>query len=277
MKKEEEELKPIKVCKDQDPPFPKGKEKVIYRSSYIKNYFVCPKKYLLSTQLDHTIEITDMMRNGLIFEGYCLGWKSQELKSMAIGRKETNSGKQTSSLKDLIARADFVRPLFRGGVSYKRVYHDTKDYRIRGEIDFFGMFQFKGNEIKAIVDLKLTSDIERQWNYIDNKEELLQSVIYPYIVFKNTGKIYPFIYCITENKYDMPLVKLIKVTCTLDDFAWFEKQLHIIHSDLFYRANPDISTCLGSYNRRCSFIQYCTEGRNLVAQDWEIEYEMLKG
>lgn len=265
----------IVICEDIIPAFRKGREKPVYRSSSIKHYFVCPKRYLLS--LTKEKEWTDMIRNGLIFEGELLGWKSESLRARAIGKKRTKTGKETLALQALKARADFVRPLFILGEAYKLVYYDTKEWRLRGEIDFFGKINHKGEEVIAIVDVKLTSDMERQWNYIEHKEELLQSVCYPYLMWKRTGKIYPFIYLIVENKYDMPLVKTIKVTCSLQDFQWFEKKLSLVHNDLFYRANPDIATCLGSYNRRCDYIQYCQEGRLLVAQDWDLTYEQLKG
>lgn len=264
----------IIMSPDKIPEFRKGKEKVRFRSSNIKHYFVCPKKFMLSTTCE--IPLTDMMRNGLIFEGTVLGWKDENLREVAIGRKETKDGKKNESLIELEQRADYVRPLFLGGEAYKGIYIDTKDYRLTGEVDYHGWVNHKGNELFCLADLKYTSDIERQWNYLDQKEELLQSVIYPYIMYKKTGVILPFLYIIVENKYEFPLVKFIKITCELDDFLWLEKQIKHINSDLYYVARPDISTCLGSYSQRCSFLPYCTEGRNLVAQHWEIRFAQLK-
>jgi len=241
-------------------------DKKIFRTSYIKNYFTCPHKYLLSTQYE--LEQSDAMREGLLFEGYVFDKFKDNNEKELIGRKKEQT------INDIKEKADMVRPAFVGGEAFRKLEYDNGKYILQGEADFIGTILYKNAGLEAIADLKFTGDISI-WNEA-NFEQFMQAVTYPYLYFKETGKILPFVYFIIESKYKDPLIKVIKVNVTEDDFALLEEKLNAIFLDDFYPANPNYGTCIQGKWGRCNYLEHCPAGREFIAQSVELNFSDIK-
>jgi hypothetical protein len=242
------------------------KQKPVYRSSNLIHYFTCPQKYKLS--LEYPIEQNDAMREGLLFEGYVFGKFKEDNEKDLIGKKHTKT------IDEIKKKAEYVKPYFDKGEAFKLMKHETDEYILQGECDFVGTVNYQGEKIKAIADLKFTGDIHKNWEYL-TKEKCIQSALYPYLYFKITGERLPFIYIVVENKYNTPIVKLIKVETDDKDFEWIQNVIDKVHNDLFYYANVNIGTCINGYYGRCDFVESCKAGREFIAQPVIVNFGKL--
>lgn len=238
----------------------------IHQSNLV-NYFTCPQKYALS--YEHKIPQSDAMRDGLLFEGYLFGFKGgEETQKKLEGRKKPDT---LQWLKD---KADFVRPLFltdltAGAVLAGEAYVKLSYKDLEGEADFIGMFD---GELQ-IVDVKFTSDIETIWNQKTRKHEFLQSVFYPYMVYKNTKKILPFTYLLVENS-DSGLIKKIRIEVTKEDFRELETILEMVQDDCFLE--PNYNACFSFYGKvRCDYANHCPYFRKKIQETKKIKYSDL--
>lgn len=244
-------------------------DKPYYFSSFITHYLSCPKKYKLS--LEYPIEQSKAMREGLLFEGYVYGFENPETQKKLEGRMHTET------LDKLKAKATHVQKFFKLETckSFQNVSYENPLFGIGGQKDYEGEVLYNGFWVQCNADLKFTSDIEKYWNYRQNKLDYLQSLIYTYIDFKTGKGIVPFIYFIVENNdFVNPLVKMVKLNFKQSDFDILEEVLNNIHADCFYTANPQDYTCRANYGR-CDFMEYCSEGRNYIANNTEIEFSVL--
>lgn len=240
-----------------------------YRSSYIVNYFSCPQKYEQS--LKHPLEQNDAMREGLLFEGYVFDKFKENNEADLIGRKKP------ATIDAIKSKAAFVKPLFLGGEPFKKLFLDTPEYTISGEMDYIGTVMYEGKPVRAIADLKFTGNI-KIWDELlseNRKENFIQSILYPYLHFKTTGELLPFVYFVVENNYDNPLIKTIRIDCTEKDFEYIVDVINKIHNDDFFYANAGYGTCVNGKFGRCDFLEFCQAGRGFLADPIQIDFKHL--
>jgi len=240
-----------------------------YRSSNISHYFYCPKAYKLS--LEYQKEQSEAMREGLLFEGYVFGKFKEDNEKELIGRKRPDT------INLIKQKADLVKPLFIKGEPFRKLLLKTSDYTISGEADYVGTTLFQGKGIECIADLKFTGNM-KVWDdliSLARKEDFIQAFIYPYLFYKETGKVLPFIYCVIENNFDNPLIKQIKFNTSIADFKWVSEMIETIHQDDFYYSNANYGTCVSGKYGRCSYLEHCNEGRNFIAGEIEMSLNNL--
>lgn len=255
-------------------------DKPIYRSSYIKHYFQCPKKYMLSTQ--HEQERTEAMRDGLLFEGYLFGFKNND-------QEELEGRKKPATLEPLKKKAEYIKNLFNfEGESFKKIVIEMDDFILQGELDFAGKFTHpKKGRLTGIVDIKFTSSIEKIWNYKMSKADMFQSVMYPLLEMLesnqkelNFNEPLPFYYLVIENNnFEEPLWKLFPVIVTKQDLHWIWSRIKQIHNakELGYPAKDDPENCIGiyPYSGVCKYLEWCKEGRDMITLGNEIIFASL--
>lgn len=278
-------------------------------SSSIKHYYNCPHKFTLSRK--HKIEkSTDALTNGLLFEGYVFGFKDEpgysEFEIRGLGYNKDGSlskgkGKQDKTIQPIKESAEFIKTLFGDGESFVKLEYDGnyKNGLLKGEADFigdhwigyhlldanydlkdekirsFGRFEQPMIEKRVIADLKKTSDIYYLWN-IRSQKQVIQSIIYPYIWYKNTGEILDFVYTVFWDKSET-IFKQLYFRTTQETFDLAEKIIDELESDLFKRPDAEVSNCLGkgAFGSPCEFIEFCEFGRDLVASSDLIDITKL--
>jgi len=263
-------------------------EKPVYRSSNLIHYPACPKKYYLSTL--HDQKQTSAMRDGLLFEGYLFGFKSGEKE-----QKELEGSKKAVTLGQIRRIAEKVNDVFKfKGAKFNKYKIEFDDFILQGESDFRGHttnFVYSGEPVKGLVDIKFTADIDRNWNQRNSKPEYIQAPMYTFLELATEHQTsneltlfqkdpLPFYYLVIEKKYDEePLFALIPVKVTREDLKWLWNKILQVHNarEIGYIANDNYDNCLGigAYSGRCPYLQWCEEGRNLVAFNREVEFSQL--
>jgi hypothetical protein len=246
--------------------------KIALRQSHLKHYFDCPKKFGLS--LVYPIdESKDALREGCLFEGFLFGFKGDKDLDDLIGKKKDITIDRIKAHAEQVKAANFFSE---DGEKFCKRSLEGDSYTLNGEYDYVGIMPSFGGD-KFIADLKYTGDLIRIWESALenlNKKQFFQSVVYPYIEWRLTGQILPFIYIIVENKYDQAIIKTIKVTSTIADFMELEAMLTIIGNSSFLKANE--FACVSNFGRsRCEYLEHCPVGRYQVGQPLEIYFSDL--
>ena len=248
-------------------------DKPVYRQSEIVNFFECPKRFHLSRQFQQ--KATPAMDEGLLIEGLIFGFKDEAEKERIVGRKRDS----TLASYDQIVKA--IKPYFVEGQSFVKMRYEGPEWVLEGEADFIGTIQTIKGPIRAIGDLKFTKNIARIWDGKSSKREYLQSVFYPFIWWKTTGELLPFVYNVVENEKDLPadvppLVRQIFFMPTVREFEWVETLINTVNDALFYE--PNVNACYGGQfgNVRCPYLYFCTEGRKLIESSYEIDFNLLE-
>lgn len=242
-----------------------------YRQSNLKHYFDCPQKFFLSQQIPYG-EPSMPMRYGLIFENLVLGDKPNhdpnDWKKNVLGRIKPET------IAEIQSHADIVKPLFLEGAAFVDLELVKDEYKITGEADFIGRVKVDEYEVTGIIDLKYTGNIASEWLERRSKRDLLQSVVYPYLYWKATDVLLPFIYKVVENTSG--LVLTIVVDVNEEDFAWFEEFIEQVHKDMFYEALPSHDKCLGYKGRdKCQYLEHCPYGKQLIATTKTYNFSQL--
>lgn len=230
------------------------------------------------------------MREGQLFEGYLFGFKEDKDEKELVGRKKPET------IEFIKGHAQHVRPAFfregeLRGEAYKFISWEEERYIVRGECDFVGELDedylrevtlsatAKGLPRigRCIADLKYTGDISRVWDFKEAKEDYMQSVFYPYIWWKNTGELLPFVYVVVDSRYATPIVRAIEMRVTVADFQNFvEPLLKKAATDRWFYAKPSEENCLGGYGQsQCWFLEYCEWGRQLIGGLRKFEFNSL--
>ena len=236
------------------------------RQSAYACYLNCNRSFKICQEME--TPPSKAMIDGLIFEGLLLGWKSEEDKELC----HTKAGKLNAPAVRLQVLAEKVKRYFGTGVHHQRIEVGTTT----GEPDFIGQFKPEDQFIEAIVDIKLTKDINKIWDWKNRKEEYLQAVSYTWLHLKKTGEVLPFYYFVVEdNDYAEPIIRIIHMTVTEDDFKWFEHLVFTADNDIFLEPNSE--KCLGksSFDPRCRYLEKCEHGRSLVGGKRLIHFGQL--
>ena len=252
------------------------KPKPVFRQSQVQHYFKCPKMYKLSLEFGDEMEPSMAMRQGLIFERMVLGEKADHDEERF---KKEVYGKITAPTVEFIkTQANRAKEYFLAGDPFVPLLFETDKYIIKGEADFIGQILYEGDAIECIADLKYTSNIQDIWNNKDRKSDFLQASFYPYMLYKLTGKLLPFIYVIVENTFKDPLIKTIKINITDMEYSfnWLEKNLDEIINDIWFEPRANENNCVGYRGTgKCRFLEYCSDGRELISSPVDIDFERL--
>ena len=233
------------------------------RQYMLNNYLLCPRLFKLCQEFD--TKQTEAMLKGKIFEGLLFGFKSaEEEKELCL----TKSGKPKSCVPGYQVITEKLKHIFVKGEHHNRIFIQINDeYQMSFEPDYAGevLIEHLGELLRAIVDLKLTADIYKIWDWKSKKEDYFQACSYTWAVWKKTGEILPFYYFVVEdNDYETPIYRLIEVIITPADLEWFESLMYTAINDIFLE--PNVNHCLGAgkFDPRCRLLQHCDFGRNKV-------------
>jgi hypothetical protein len=254
-----------------------------YHQSNLKHYLRCPKMFALSLEFSPEFgsSTEDAMRDGNLFEGYTLGFKSDKDEATLIGRKKIET------IDKIKVHANFAKNIFTNKNHYVKLRHELPEYVLVGEADNIGKLNwellgkiFPGAiwEEETINDLKYTKSIDYgQVAGMESAYDYFQALQYVSINYLNTGKILPFIYLIVENNYTQPLLKMEKVFIHKTDIEQkFLPFVDKVHNDLFKQASPGFETCLGGkQGSRCWFLQFCEKGREFAGGYKTVEFAYL--
>lgn len=248
-------------------------QKPLFRQSSVQHYFKCPRKYKLYLTYKDFVEDRMAMRKGRIFETHVFGHKPGD--DVEDYQKSTIGKITAPTIKQIALQAEKAKKIFTVGDPFVKLKVEMDKFTAQGELDFLGRGYFEGEEIEAIWDLKYTANIDEFWNKKQRKEEFLQGIWYPWMLFQTTGKLLPFIYVIVESTYDDPLIKMIRVDVKENDFLWLIHQLNTVANDYFFEANVG-EGCMGYRGfGKCSMLEWCAEGREYIEQTIDIRFEDL--
>jgi len=232
--------------------------KPVIHQSNLKEFLLCPKKYKLS--IEKETETTEAQNLGLLTEGYLWGFKENNQEDLELGGRKKMTDARLRDVENCKRCAELVAPKFEaGGTPFVKIEYEHDLFILQGEIDYHG--------VTKLQDLKTTGDMNKVWAFMDwrgetihpTKEDLLQSIFYPYILWKNTEIIFPFEYIIIDLYYHV--IKSIVVEAKYRSFNWLENILINFISDPFFDANPKHENCLkNKYGAKCPYLQFCHEG-----------------
>lgn len=246
-------------------------QKPNFSPSSISTYNQCPHAKRLKDELNIKTEPSMAMREGLLFEGYLFGFKEGV-------QKNAEGSKKKDGLDFIKGQAEILAPVFKdGGQAFTWIESESKYWKLRGEIDYYGnvdtelLSKLCGKQIEpflsqAIVDVKYTNNIQKIWDAKTEREELLQSICYPYMVWKNLGEKVPFFYLLVDNQFQKPIIRVQQVLYTDYDFNYIERLLNAAASDIFLEPKISPDTCGGQkqYQSRCRYAEFCEYGRAYI-------------
>jgi len=216
------------------------------------------------------------MNNGKIFEACLFGYEDREdIKDLCF----TKAGKNNADMVRLKPLALKCRKYVPSEVHHQRLNLDCGDFILSGEPDYQGVLINPNNgEIyeDCNVDIKLTGDICKIWDWKQTKSDFFQSVSYTYLDYKLTGKKRRFFYLIVQDcDFEIPLIRIIEVTIKDSDLLWFEKLIMTASTDLF--CDPNKAECLGKsrYEPPCRWLENCEYGRDVIGGTHQIMFESL--
>lgn len=247
--------------------------KPVYRQSEIVNFFDCPKKFSLSRQFDQ--KSSAAMDEGLLIEGLVFGFKDESEKNRIIGRK------RESTLESYSQIVNAIKPHFVEGQAYVKIRYEGPHWILEGEIDYLGLLKTLKGVLRGIGDLKFTKRIDRIWDSKSRKQDFIQAAFYPFIIWKTTGEILPFVYFLFENEKDMPLdaAPISRQIFFMPDaqvFEWVESLINTVHNTIFFDANPNACSGGQFLNVRCPYLHFCSEGRRTIESGYEINFNLLE-
>ena len=267
-----------------------------YHSSNLIHYPFCKRKFYLS--MHHRQERTPAMRDGLLFESYLFGFRSDEIRRELEGRRLNKDGKerkltppQEAKLDNIKRKANYIKDKYQfEGEPFKKYIVEFDEFTLEGESDFVGKAIIDGEEWEGIIDTKFTSSISKNWNSRNSKGEFFQSVMYPMLelAIRHNGEIdlftnrdpMQFAYLIIENNnFEVPLHEVIQVEVTRNDLKWLWNQIVDIHNarNFEYPADSTEENCLGVgyYSQKCPFLEHCPEGRSLIELNYKVKFSQL--
>jgi len=103
-----------------------------YHQSNLKHYFRCPAMFDFSLKIDPEIKpaTLNLFREGQLFEGYVLGFKTDKDEKELIGRKKPD-------------QSEYVSPIFKDRKnSYVKLKYEAQDYILAGEADNIGQLDW---------------------------------------------------------------------------------------------------------------------------------------
>lgn len=253
--------------------YKRGEKPVIHQSNH-KLFKTCPYSYKLSlepSEGSNGLDInSDAQWRGLLIEAYVWGYKGGDMKDIELwGTKELIKGGypvlRVRELDELKRLADLVRPYFpEDGESFHKIEYESEDFILQGEIDFLPA---EGNKIQ---DLKCTGDINKMWGFYNWKNEedtpsrwnLLQSVYYPYIIYKNSGVLIDlFEYVILDTKREF--IKVLPVHVTLESFEWLEREIEILLNTPKLPEANQANCSKSNYGKPCRYLDRCEYGQKV--------------
>lgn len=255
-----------------------------YHQSTLVNYLRCPKMFSLPFHENEKPLIgkgtLDTMREGQLFEGYVLGFKSDKNEAELIGRKKTET------IDIIKVHANQIKPLFKNGESYVKIEKEFSEYSLAGEADHIGQLDWDyiktllpdaQPEGESINDLKYTGSLDWVWADKQEFKDYLQALMYVGIHYLITGDLLPFVYIVVENQYTNPIIHINKVFVQKSDIE--EKLIpfvDMVHNDLFYQPKAGNETCLGGKKgSRCWYLHSCKEGRKFLGGYKVTEFGLL--
>lgn len=252
------------------------KTKPKYHQSTLINYYTCPYKMVLSQQ--YSIEQTDAMRNGLLFEYFVFGMNPRAAKVFNSAKDYESSliGKKSPlTIERIKSHAESCKQIFVGGSSFVTLEFEDKEYINAGECDYLGDVNLKGNIITCIADLKYTSNIA-SWKFLNKASDYFQALYYSYIIWKNTKRALPFLYIVVDSTFDEPVIGYKLIRFNKQNYKQLKRDVDFIHNDILKAPKVGYDTCIkGAYNKPCDYLQYCEAGRELIENSFEIDYDDL--
>jgi len=243
-----------------------------YRQSELVNYFDCPRKFKLSLTADR--KKSKLMAEGHLFEGLVFGFKYNHFHEFDIPLDSDidtlpakKFGIQEPSLLAYKIAAKHAKTFFLEGDSYVKLRYEGPNWCLQGEADFIGDVMYRGNQVRCIADLKFTGDIVKNWHDKEaNFKSFIQSIVYPFIHYKNTGEILPFVYVIVDNDKSLlpnetPYVKQMRHVPTLKEFELLEAFIDTVDSDFEFKHNPNSCVTGPYWNYECPYMRSCEIGR----------------
>jgi len=244
-----------------------------YRQSALQNYLGCNRSF---KHRDFQTPPSQAMINGLIFEGFVFGFKTEEEKAELT---LTKAGKPKAGIAKYERLAEFVKPYFGIGVHHQRMIHRVSDeYSLSFEPDYYGCFAPEQKDFKeAVVDLKLTANISKIWDWKQSKQDFFQACSYTWAVLQETGNRLPFYYLVVEdNDYEIPVCRIIEVKVSDNDLKWFLSVAERAHKDIFLEPNAEACLGNGRFDPRCRCLEKCDFGRDKVGGFEVITFDDLK-
>jgi len=163
------------------------------------------------------------------------------------------------------------------GKAYQYMEVESESSIVRGEADYIGdcdmdylreiAFDTKVPDIgKAIWDLKWTGDISRVWDFKNSKEDYLQAGFYPYMHWRKTGEVLPFVYLVVDGRYEVPIVRVVRLDVDMVDYEYFvEPLVRKVENDFMYWPRASKENCLGGYGEgQCMYLEWCEHGRKVI-------------
>ena len=218
-------------------------------------------------------EMTEPMREGLLFEGYLFNKFKNDDEEELKGRK------QKKTIDAIKAMAGKVSKILVDGESFYRIEVETETRIYQGEIDYLGIIILSnGKEFDGIVDIKKTGSLDWVWEEtFADKLTYLQGSFYPYLLWLKTGVWKDFCYVIIEDKYTDPIIsyRVVRTSHCQDEVKeYYESLFKQIEQDIVKPATPSPARCLKPY--RCPYLEFCEEGRALLEGVLDVDWTDLK-
>lgn len=258
----------------------------VIRFSILKNYFSCPYSYKLAqTETPRIAQSTlKVMAKGNLFEFFVTKMTSDTRDLDAVIKKNKGGfdGMTKKTVDKIRADAKYVEQYILEMDECQTTLEVENDrFKFVGTLDFIGVLKFDDWEgpMLCISDLKYTSEMDI-WNNKLSKEDFMQAIIYVWLLYRNTGKILPFVYVVTQSlNEDSTITKPFIIHVTLEDIKAFQQnELMKVLNDKEFKPNPSQHNCLGTkgVKSKCWYLDYCTVGKQLLQNSAQYKYGELE-
>lgn len=241
---------------------PNHPDKVVFSQSWIMDFYTCPMKFGLAYTNDMVFD-SKAIRHGNLFERLVLGDFDGKLSEYQY-RKGSITGEEVQTCANVLLDRCIN---FDRDSAQIRIVQDLGEYGLGGVIDFLGKFL---DNVYCINDLKYSDNAMRSAFYNPTKEEMtikdvLQALVYSYLVYLKLGKILPFRRIVVTPVGTSAAVWVTQFTANLESFRYLEAELARIYQAFktsLLPATDNTSFCYNKADGACKMMQYCSHGMN---------------
>lgn len=229
-------------------------DKQVIHSTDLYNFCICPKMSQLGRERE--INTNNSIADGLILERMLFGDHDNTLEELIKSKKKP-------TIERFEKEVEILAGYFpKGGNAFQRIEADYKDVILTGEVDYMTS--------EIFYDLKRTKNFD-YWNKKNTLMDFFQGFYYPYVWNIKNNSIPEFKYIVYA--YELNLVKTYHIQNPAKQFGRVEELIEKYLNEPFF--DPNLSVCLNTGYGICDYLEWCEEGKELIACEVQIVEENL--
>lgn len=250
---------------------PDQPNKIVFSQSWLSEFFTCPLRFKLAGE--NTVNWdSEATRQGNLFERLVLGDFDGKLKDYSYRKGAATQEMIERCANDFIE--GYVFPNYGNVIDPQYVQEemiiDVGRFGIGGCLDYRGPLL---DNIDCINDLKfckspMSSTFYNPLYEAKGVKEVLQPIVYSYLVWKKEGAILPFRRIVVSPLGDGCHVWVKEFKCDQETFSWLEGQLNSIYDKYIMgflpAADEEANACYSRKQGSCKYLPFCSVGKSRI-------------